>query len=252
MSAIKWFIMISTLAGPPLQAACQKPFKLVVEDWAPYSFFAQDGKPSGMDIEMIQAIFRKAVCEVVLLRDIPRKRRHKMFEMGQLDLLYAASDTPERHAIAWYSKPYRQEQISVFSLTTKQDNIKQLDDILQLPGALLAPNTGWYGEGYARLQARMLAAGRWYGYEDYEQGVRMLVAGRGEYLMGDHEALLHTARQSYGLKLKQIGPVVNLNPVHLMFSKRSVSPADVMAINNAIAVLQADGTLKAIRVRYGR
>lgn len=237
----------------PLWAACPMPLRVVVEDWPPYSFFDSAGKPSGLDIELIAAVAAKAGCKVQYLRDIPRKRRHLMFQQGDLDLLFAASITQERRAYSWFTRPYREELVTIFSLSDRPPPpIASIEDLRHQSGTLLAPNTGWYGERYAAIAEELKQGDRWWGYEDYEQGLKMLMARRADYLMGDHYALLYQAREKMGQQLRQLGAPVNRNPVHLMLSRRSIHQSLVQSIDQAIEDLEQSGLLARIRSRYGQ
>ncbi|MGK5055044.1 substrate-binding periplasmic protein [Janthinobacterium sp. RB2P8] len=72
------------------------------------------GKYTGLDLELLKAIFKEARCTLVTLPELPTARRQLLFQKGELDLLPAASDTSERHAYARFSMSYRDETVGIF------------------------------------------------------------------------------------------------------------------------------------------
>ncbi|MNR49989.1 hypothetical protein D3C85_1694470 [compost metagenome] len=78
----------------------------------------------------------------------------------------------------------------------------------------------------------------------------MFKAGRGELIMGDAAAVRAEARR-LGVALAALPFVPFRAPVHLMLNAASTTPQQLERINAAIAQLEQNGTLAAIRVRYG-
>ena len=242
----------AVLAAPPA-CACSKPISLITEEWPPYAFSADGAGQTGLDIELTEAILREAGCTLVTEPYVPAVRRLMMFQRGETDLLLAASDTPERRRFARFSSPYRFESIGLFTLASNFERYRDIAGFGELATAnitLLAPTTGWYGKDYERARARMKESGRLSTFGTVQQGMRMLGAGRAQLIMGDAAAITHEARNQK-LALRQLPKVVLQAPVHLMFSRATVTADDVAGINAAIARLERNGTLKAIRAGYG-
>ncbi|WP_273429559.1 ABC transporter substrate-binding protein [Chitinibacter tainanensis] len=247
---------VLALALSPLwvqAAGCQKPLRMAVEQWPPYVYSDAQGKPRGVDIEILQAIFAEAGCSLQIGPELPRKRRQAMFIEGKIDLMLAASITPERQQFSWFTAPYRDESVSLFSKPEQAAQYTQLEgfgSILQQRIALLAPNAGWYGEDYKKHyfwlnEARLLSP-----FETFNQGVRMLAAGRAPLLLGDTGAVHFEAGQQQ-ISVYQLPLLVMSEPVHFMLSKKSVSQADSEKLNAALLRLEKRGVLKKIRSQYG-
>jgi len=249
-------LVLGALAGA-LGAAqpalgCSRPIRLIGDEWPPYAYSADGAGQTGLDIELTTAILREAGCTLVSEPYVPALRRLLMFQRGETDLLLAASDTPERRRFARFSSPYRNESIALFGLAQEFDRYRAIagfDQLLAQDLALLAPTAGWYGKQYERARPRLQAKARLSTFGTVQQGLRMLAAGRAQLIMGDVAALEHEARNQK-LALRQLPFVVRQAPVHLMFSRASISAADVALINGAIARLERNGTLKAIRSGY--
>ncbi len=245
--ALSWQLAAACAATP----VCQ--LKMAAESWPPYLSRNAGAEPTGLDWELAQAIFREAGCTLQLLPELPSVRRQREFQQGRLDLQLAASDTAERRRYARFSIAYRHETVAIFSMEQQQHRYRHVDSLdavarQQLP--LLAPKIGWYGRAYARLQPALAASGRLSTFLNYQQGLRMLDAGRAGLIMGDTLALRDAAR-AQGVALAPLSFTVLRAPVHLMLNRASTTPAELDAINAAIMPLEQQGVLTQIRARYG-
>ncbi|OEZ56546.1 ABC transporter substrate-binding protein [Duganella sp. HH105] len=243
------FIVASILPAPT--AACQ--MKMALEQWAPYVYTQPNGPPSGLDLELVQAIFKEAGCTLQLLPELPTARRQRQFELGELDLLLAASDTVERRKLARFSLAYRHESVGVFTRSAnlaRYQDVRNLEVLLKKKLSLLAPKVGWYGPNYARVQPELLAAGHLSTFLTFQQGLRMLDAGRAELILGDSVALRHEAKEQ-GIAIAPLPFMVLRAPVHLMLNKNSTTQAQLDLLNGAIQRLEKQGVLAEIRSRYG-
>ena len=114
---------------------------------------------------------------------------------------------------------------------------------------LLAAKEGWYGADHAAARPALEKDGRLNTFGSFQQGLRMLDAGRADLLMGDVLAVRHEARQQ-GVALTTLPFLALRAPVHLMLNAHSTSTADLARLNAAITRLEQRGALAAIRARY--
>ncbi|MBB5189355.1 polar amino acid transport system substrate-binding protein [Silvimonas terrae] len=234
-------------------AACSKPFTMALETWPPYVYADAAGKPAGLDVELAQAVFREAGCTLIITGEVPRKRRLKMYEDGELTLLLAASDTPEREKTSYFTLPYRHEITALVALTSKAPqyaDIHHFADLGSRKVLLLSPNTDWYGQDYADNLPAMRASASVAFFEDFQQGIRMLKAGHGDIMLGDLAALLWEARKQ-DLSVQELPMPVVSDEVHFMLSRRAATDTDIATLNAAISRLEKNGVLPQIRNRYG-
>ncbi|WP_229418368.1 ABC transporter substrate-binding protein [Massilia sp. Root351] len=223
------------------------------EPWPPYIFIDERGGLSGLDYELAQAIMKEAGCTLQVQMALPSLRRQMEFRQGKLDLTLGASETPERRSFARFSLPYRNETVGLFTSPANAARYRSLDGfeaILRQRIMLLTPRGGWYGDSYARALPQLDASGMRNPFGSYELGMRMFKAGRAEVIMGDSAALRHEA-QRQGVTLAAVPWVPFRAPAHLMLNAASTSAADLARINAAITRLEQNGTLGAIRARYG-
>jgi len=243
--------LLYATALPAQAAPCQ--LKMALEQWPPYVFSKPNSAPTGLDLELTQAIFREAGCALQLMPELPTARRQRQFEQGSLDVLLAASDTAERRKIARFSIPYRTESVSLFVRSEQLPRYQQLrglDGLLAMQVSLLAPKVGWYGAAYAKLQPQLLASGHLSTFLNFQQGLHMLEAGRADLILGDTAALRYEARE-LGLAISALPLTVLRAPVHLMLNKSTTTAEDLELINAAIMRLEKQGVLAEIRNRYG-
>ncbi|CUI08490.1 substrate-binding periplasmic protein [Massilia antarctica] len=246
------------LAGAALLAsaqarACSRPLNMVSEEWPPYSFTNEDNLQTGLDMDMAKAILKEAGCTLVTAPPLPTVRRMLLFERGDFNLMLAATDTQERRRFARFSDAYRSETVALFVLArdyARYAGIGGMAALARGESAVLAPRVGWYGADFARAAPSLRASGRLFDFGTFEQGMRMLGAGRAPLIMGDRAAVLYEA-QRQKLVLRQLPFVVHQAPVHLMLSRASTTDDDLARINAAIARLEKNGTLQALRERYG-
>lgn len=244
------------LAAVLLQFALQAgacTLRMAPEEWPPYFYHNVKSGLVGVDYELVQAIMQQAGCALQVEKEMPPVRRNVLFLQGKLDLQMAASVTEERRGYARFSLPYRQETVGIFALAQRQDKFRAVgsfQDMVAQRVGLLAPRLGFYGDDYERITPLLNAEGLRSVFGTFEQGVKMLEAGRGDLIMGDAFALRYAARIN-NIKLVPLAYVPYRAPVHLMLNAASTTQAQLARINQAITLLEQNGALPAIRARYG-
>ena len=248
---LRHVLLAATLLGSALPTlACR--MTMALEQWPPYLYRDAQGSYTGLDLELLRAIFKEAHCTLVTLPELPTARRQLLFEKWKLDMLPAASDTSERQSYARFSIAYRDEAVGLFSKPGNAAGVRQIGSFAQFTrskATLLAPKVGWYGAPYAAARPALEKDGRLNTFGSFQQGLRMLDAGRADLLMGDVLAVRHEARQQ-GVALTTLPFLALRAPVHLMLNAHSTSTADLARLNAAITRLEQRGALAAIRARY--
>lgn len=247
-------LALALLASPGAWAnACSKPIRLATGQWEPYSYYDAQGRFVGIDVDMVHAIFKEAGCTLVELGSMPASRNLTLFFRGDIDIMTGASRTPERLKRAYFSLPYRDETVGLFSLADaggRYQTIRSFDQFLARRVSLLAPRTGWYGEAYEKQMPALLANKRLSQFSDFPQGIRMLAAGRAQFMLGDASGVEHAAAR-HGIKVQPLPFWLVESQVHLMFNRTTVREADVRRIDAAIERLQRRGVFDRIRRSYG-
>ena len=245
-------LLFAAVLGVSALPAVACRMTMALEQWPPYVYRDAQGRATGLDLELLRAIFHEAHCTLVTLPELPTARRQLLFQKGGLDLMLAASETPERQSYARFSLSYRDEAVGVFSKSGSPGKHQQIASFAQLArgkSTLLAPKVGWYGAQYAAARPALEKAGRLNAFGSFQQGVRMLEAGRADLLLGDVLAVRHEARLQ-GVALNTLPFLVLRAPVHLMLNAHTTSAADLARLNTAITHLEQRGALAAIRNSY--
>ena len=236
-------------AGP----GCSKPIKITTGEWAPYNYIDEQGRYTGMDVELSRAIMEEAGCELIELDRMPPARNSLLFASGQVDMMTGASRTGERSRVAFFSAPYRHEAVRLFvpaTIAPRYADLHSFTDVVRAGVTILAPRVGWYGEQYHAHYAELKAAKRLSQFNEFPDGMNMLAAGRASLIMGDQASVLHAAARR-GMKLLALPFGLHDAPVHLMLNKQTVTEHDVRLIDAAIERLRRRGVIDRIRRAYG-
>ncbi|WP_332861561.1 substrate-binding periplasmic protein [Janthinobacterium svalbardensis] len=248
---LRHVLLAAMLLGSVLPTqACR--MTMALEQWPPYVYRDAQGRYTGLDLDLLKAIFKEARCTLVTLPELPTARRQLLFQKGGLDLMLAASETPERQSYARFSISYRDEAVGLFSKSGAPGSQRQIASFAQLArgkSTLLAPKVGWYGAQYAAARPALEKAGRLNTFGSFRQGILMLDAGRADLLLGDVLAVRHEARLQ-DVALNTLPFLVLRALVHLMLNARTTSADDLARLNAAITHLEQRGVLAAIRARY--
>lgn len=234
-------------------AGCDKTLSISSSDYAPYIYKTKAGKWSGLDVELMQAIFKEAGCAYTFAPLVAPKRMVEMVSRGKTDVLLAASASDERRVANRFGRPYRNESVSLVGLAGKVDALRDIGNFRTLRDRgvrVLIPNAGWYGADYASALPALQEAGLAIEFTYFDQSIRMLAAGRAALVMSDTGALFDAARKE-GVTIEALPFTVITAPVHMMFSKASVSEHDVRELDAATARLEKKGVLQAMRTAYG-
>jgi polar amino acid transport system substrate-binding protein len=243
---------LAPLALHPVSAACSRVLRVGWVAWPPYSVEGPRQQPLGLDVELVSRIAQEAGCTVEFVRGIPPPRQLFYLRQSTLDLQFAASDVPERHAFAWVSKPYRAEIISLFARSGEAARYAPatLDTVAKNHWHLIAPDAGWFGASYQALRPQFQAKGRLSVYRTTTQGMQMLNTHRGDLVLGDHYAFVHESLAKGIPPLDPLPIPVNEAPIHLLLSKTSLQARDMDTLNAAIERLTRSGALRDIETRY--
>lgn len=102
--------------------------------WEPFWLKDDNGKLSGFDIEILEAVVTGAGFSIIHTEyAVPWARHWKYIEHGDMDLCTSASRTAEREKFAYFTAPYRHEYLGLFFRKGEADNydIKEIEDLLK-------------------------------------------------------------------------------------------------------------------------
>ncbi len=160
-------------------------------------------------------------------------RRIRLLENGQTDVMPEASWRIEREAFAWYSEPYRDEVVILVALkTVTHQDIQHINDVAKLSKRILTLEGGWLGPDVERERSHWHSNKLIVDYKDPTVALRDLRLRRADVMLTT-DLVYHQVLQTPS-DLVVLPFEVHREAVYLIFSKRTVSEAEVANFNRAI------------------
>ncbi len=239
---MRWcWLLIWCLLGQPLFAAeCPVQLRMAYNaSWLPY-IEVTDEQVKGSDIDLIRRLLEQ-VGSRLQLQFVPEKRAMQMLQQGQVDLLFAASYTPQRAEFAWFSAAYRKEyNVVLVHQQTMQlyPELKQREAFIALAERKFigAYNpAGYYGNEFERLKQEPAVKHRSLVVYEPERRLELVLNQRADYTIVDRDAARIDLQRHPAASQFQILPFyLNEADIHLMLSKKSVPQLCVRAINTVL------------------
>ncbi|WP_430460965.1 substrate-binding periplasmic protein [Thalassolituus sp. LLYu03] len=202
-----------SLATSPLANACE--IRVGWEDWAPY-IYRENGELQGAEYDYLLRLSDAVGCEFIFV-DLPWIRALEQLEKGNIDLLYGASFSSERHAFANFSVPYRYEEMV---LITAQDQAPS-DSLSWLRTQRVGLIRGFqYPEAIEKTLSH-LGGGREQYVASDDQLLHMMEAGNriDGYIVERVVAELHVAQAHKPLTITDI-PGAQREPMYFMLNPK--------------------------------
>lgn len=219
----------------------------VGDEWYPY-YYSKGDSLSGLDIKLTKAIFRNAKIPYTI-RKVPSVRAQQNIQFGKSDFLSGASFTEERNRFAYFSIPYRSEEIAILVKRGNRERyaIHSLKEIIEKNIYIGAERGAWYGDEYGTLIEDTLFQKQLKLNANLKDRIQMLQLNRVQMVIDDKNALLSSAA---ALNLKDSVELLEYRPysdsVRFMFSRKSVPAELVHKISGSIETLKSDSTLRNI------
>jgi len=220
------------------QAYCQDPVRIFMSTgYSPFASRDTDGRFAGLDVTFTRTIFDSIGCPYEFVA-MPFRRALVEIADGDIDVIPFVSISEERAKIASFSVAYRNKTVGLVLRTedVAKTPLSSLDDIVAR-GLVLGHMEGTYrGEDFNAFLARPDTARFVFNVQDMTEGLRMLDAGRVDALVEMPASVFAIAR-TMGLadRIAEHPLTIWRDPVHFMFSKKSVPDKLVAAVDAAIA-----------------
>lgn len=251
MVALSFCLPALTSSGA--HAACSKVVSLGMIDWPPYIIWDGNIRPSGLDMELIDAVFQTAGCTYTV-HQLPFKRALKHVETGHVDGAPLVSYLPERARFGHYTLPLRQEIIGAFvrAETPTADRPQEFDDLVTSDKKVGIVLGGWYGPRLERAMANNANfRARVQTHEDFEALFQALATGAVDVAINDVAGGRYIAERTISDGAVHLLPfAVNVNEVHLLLSRKTVSNSDIETLNAAIALFRRSPDYQLVLNRY--
>lgn len=240
--------------GETAEVRCNKTLTVHLDLHPPSAYLDNNEQVAGMDAMLAKKILTQAGCQVRWhLAPMTGERILRSLQEGKFDVMIRASKTVKRQEYAYFSVPYRDEVVGLFS--RKQLELPptfNIADALEQKLRLIGPVSGWYGEEFEKLRSKWKQERLYTAYPDAKRATELLFIepSRGSLLLVDADIFyLHLGKERYK-QVTLVGNNLHISPASLMFSHKSIDKSDLIAINQAILQLQKSGELKAIENSY--
>lgn len=234
-----WWLVCATQTAWAVSAC--PPFLTMAynSSWQPY-IDVTDEQVSGTDVRFIQQLL--AANQMTLkFAYIPEKRALQQLQQGGIDLLFGASYTAERASYAYFSKPYRQEQNAVvvhLQILQSYPGLTVKSAFLELAQRKLIGTynpAGFYGDDFEQLKQNAQVKARSVFVFEGRRRLELVSSQRADYTIADRKTMEYElAHQSKSKGLTLLPFSLNDAPIHLMFSKATVTAACVDELNRLI------------------
>lgn len=255
-SRIHWmsiFFGVLTLISMPLVAACDK--ELVNGwggEWTPFISGTYD-KPSGLDMEVLDAVVEAAGCSWRNTKsEIPWSRHMMWLKTGELDIATAASWTKERAEYAYFTKPYRNEYIAMYVRNEDQDKFDELTlqeltrgkfrlgvELGNIYGDVMGPLLKSMGDRVEYVNSNK---------QNTQKLENMRIDGYLGFVPFDNILIAKEGRSKDIIMLP--ATLIRTGQVHFMLSKRYNSSEVFDALEKGLATIKSNGTYDRIIKKY--
>ena len=229
---------------------------MLLVGWEPYAVFTfdrGDGQPAGVDIGIMRKIGEQAGCTVAF-RELPWTRILLELQAGRIDATTSVQHTPERDDFAYFSVPYRNGQLALFTRrgngsALRIDGIDEWAGTGKRLGVILGYSYGpQVDQALARPEVHALIDVA----PDYATAIRMLVSERTDAFLSEDVNVMAGEAAALGVAdaVERHPAYVPATEYHVMFSRESVSPDVVSAADRVIDQMKRSGEIDELIAHY--
>lgn len=218
------------------------------EIWYPYQYQDNNHQLKGLDVLILNAIAEQTSANLAYIK-LPWKRHLMYLKKGEVNIAMGSSRNREREEYAYFTDPYRIEEIRLFVMKGKEIEIELLSlaDVIDSKYIIGFERGYFYGDEFKSLSERPTFKSHFNEVTDLSQNVQMLQKGHIDGLLADPIAM-NTYIEMFNLqgKFSQHSLFIYQADIYFMLSKTSMSLEDVTQFNHAIAALKKSGKIQKI------
>lgn len=238
------------LLSPCAQAAGMCPKQPIRLTFYESGLFYYEGK--GVDVDLVKELQRRSGCAFAL-SVLPRVRAYTLLENGQVDIVMAAVENPDRKVYAHFA-PYLQQRFAAVIPRSVPAEKTSLAGFTADPSLHFGMVRGVsYGVPRDQWTAQMLAAGRVQIAPTPAIAYRMLQGGRFSALFAiplQYEKELRDRGLREQMTIVDWFPQEPPTTRNLALSRKSFTPEQLAAWSALAKTLRTDGTMQTILRRY--
>jgi polar amino acid transport system substrate-binding protein len=211
---------------------CTKTLTVATNEsyWPPYVIL-KNNTLGGTEIDVLNAIF-KGSPYCLNFSVLPNSlRAFEELKQGRVDLIFAASKTTERAEYAHFTLPYRVEKMLLYK-HANSPNVHSINQLFSQSLTVGVNRGSVFGETFEQL--RLQYAEQVVLTSESKKRFGMLNKQRINYLIDDSLVAQHFTKQYSNIMPAALLKPINVNNVHFMLSKKTVTTDDIAVINSYI------------------
>jgi len=227
-------------------AACALRFAWT--PWEPFHYRDRTGTMQGVDHDLVTEAMRRMGCSLTW-EEVPRSRGQELLKEGRVDAVAGTSMTADRTEYALFSDRLR-PGINVLFVRKGEaaaHGFTTLEELARSGFRLGVVLGSRYSQEYERLINDGSLADNLIPVGSSDLALQMLVRGRLDgFIEGRIVGRRLVRRENQTDAVEEHPMTIAAHDAFVMFSRRSVPPALVRRFNEALAEMEADGTLARI------
>ncbi len=230
--------------------ACELIVRVTEGSYAPF-FIKENGRYSGLSIELTEALFKEAGCKAIY-KPFPFKRSLAYIKHGEIHLMLNLTVTEEREAYTRFIGPQLDETVVLVIHKDSRFNIASLEDMKKLPKSIGVEIGKVYGKEFEDKRKHDIEfRSKIEIVTDVAFNVRKLQRNRLSGFLGYGYNVYYKIKKDPEYKNFVVHPyIVNQNWVHFGFSKKSVSEDMIKKLQEAYNRATRKGVFKKIKQQY--
>lgn len=224
--------LLPLVLSGPARGDERAPLRIGWSDYPPFQYKGAADQPQGLDVELLELLAR-AAGERLKWHHRPWARQTADVAQGELDLMPAATLTPERRVVGDFTQPYRNERVALIGLAGGGPAPRRLAELKARAVRVGVIRGVAFPEAVRRELEEPGMAGLLLPLHANDLTLSALRARRVDYVIDDPVTLLHRAGQEPGEAVEVVLELA-VSPVHVYVSRRTLERRpDLMARLNA-------------------
>jgi len=240
-----FLLLLVMLMSVSLLAPSNKTYKVVMETYPPYEL-SQNGKITGLDVEIIQSVF-EIMGEKVVFEEYPWERCLKMVENGDVDAITSLFKTDEREKFLYFPAVELSLEENAF-FTAKGSGIKFNGNLNDLKKYTIGMIQGYsYGDEFDNASYLKKDENT-----DNETLIKKVAGGRTDLGIGNILVINYVAKE-LGLdkKIEFLKPSLSKDGLYIGFSQKAVSKDFAKKFSDALVKFKKTSAYKNLLKKYG-
>ena len=212
--------LLPLVLSGPARSEERAALRIGWSDYPPFQHKGNADQPQGLDVELLELLARAAGERLQWLRR-PWARQVADVTQGELDLIPAATPTPQRLAVGEFTQPYRNERVALIGLAGAGPVPARLADLKGRAVRIGAIRGVAFPEAVRRELADPALAGLMLPLHANDLTLSALRSRRVDYVIDDPATLLYRAALEPGEAVEVVLELA-VSPVHVFVGRRTL------------------------------